>query len=554
VKKAPALVAAFAALFVCLVAPPAFSQKRGSAAITEAEIRYHLEFLGAKEFRGRETPSPELEIAALYLGNWAKHSGLKPILADGSFYQSIPITVPRVLAPRTTLRVRTDDGERVFDYGRSFGGDFTESGSYSGEVVFAGLGISEPDRGWDDLKDLDLYRKVAVILDAQRPGDSFELGSTYSFRLFSRINAIRQRGAAAVLSIVPPDLQAKKDAGLATFEDIPIGRLAIQYETQRRGTPPPQAPAQTRTGRPPLPFVNAHIDHAAAAAVLGLDRSGIAGLFEAVKDGRPVAAGPVPGRSVRLDTEVEVRPDTTRNVVAQVEGSDPVLKKEYVVVCAHYDHLGISDGEIIAGADDNGTATAALMGIARALTAERPRRTVILAWFTGEERGYIGSHYFVNNCPVPVERISACLNMDMLGRNETDHLFLVGSDLLSSELDQAIHRVNRRYGLDFRFDYAYSNLTHPQRVYFRSDQYPHIRFGIPSVWFFCGFTPDYHTPRDVLAAVDYKKVWRCARLVYLTAMEVAGKPALLKLDVNPEVTSRGRHNLAVKSLYENIKQ
>ncbi len=108
---------------------------------------------------------------------------------------------------------------------------------------------------------------------------------------------------------------------------------------------------------------------------------------------------------------------------------------------------------------------------------------MIIAWFTGEERGYIGSQFFVNNSVVPIEKINACLNMDMLGRNNTDSLFLVGSDLLSSELDKTIHKVNRQHNINFGFDYTYSNLTHPQRVYFRSDQYPHIRFGIPSVWF-----------------------------------------------------------------------
>ena len=180
----------------------------------------------------------------------------------------------------------------------------------------------------------------------------------------------------------------------------------------------------------------------------------------------------------------------------------------------------------------------------------RLERTLVLMFSTGEEQGMNGSHYFINNCPVPVEKISACLNMDMLGRNNTDSLFLVASDFLSSELDASINRVNRKFGINFGFDYRYSDLAHPQRVYFRSDHYPFLRFGIPSVWFFCGFTPDYHTERDVPEAVDYKKLVKATKLVYLTAFDTGNMKGLLNLDANPAVTSRGRHNLTERSLFE----
>lgn len=161
-----------------------------------------------------------------------------------------------------------------------------------------------------------------------------------------------------------------------------------------------------------------------------------------------------------------------------------------------------------------------------------------------------GSHFFINNCPIPVEKISACLNMDMIGRNDPDSLFLVGSDLLSTGLDASINKVNKKHGINFRFDYRYSDPAHPQRVYFRSDHYPFIRFGIPGVWFFSGFTPDYHTSRDVTEFVDYIKVCKTTKLVYLTAFDIGNMKELLKLDVNPAVITRGIHNLTERSLFE----
>ena len=168
----------------------------------------------------------------------------------------------------------------------------------------------------------------------------------------------------------------------------------------------------------------------------------------------------------------------------------------------------------------------------------------------GEEQLMHGSNYFVNNCPVPIEKITANINIDMLGRNHTDSLFLIGSDRLSSELDQAIAKVNNTSGIKFGFDYRYSNVTHPQRFMFRSDHYPFMRFGIPAVWFFCGLTDDYHTYRDSIENVDFIKFYKATKLVYLTIMEVGNRKDLLRLDINPAVTTRGAHNLSEISLYQ----
>ncbi|MCX6224193.1 MAG: M28 family peptidase, partial [Bacteroidia bacterium] len=326
--------------------------------------------------------------------------------------------------------------------------------------------------------------------------------------------------------------------------------------TQRRGTSAAQTPqnqAQQPPRRPSLPFGQAAVDYNVAASILGITPEEVAGMFLTVRQGKQVPGQLLTGTRIQLIVEVESHNSTSRNVIAQIPGSDPQLKDEYIVICAHHDHLGISDGQIIAGADDDGTGTVALLEIAQALLTERPKRSVIIAWFTGEEQGLYGSHYFANNCPVPVENISTCLNLDMLGRNNTDSLYLVGSNLLSSELDASIRKVNKKSGINFGFDYLYSNLTHPQRVYFRSDHYPFIRFGIPSVWLFCGFTPDYHTPKDVVEYIDYQKFIKVAKLTYLTAFDIGNQKNLLKLDVNPEVTSRGKHNMQTRSLFENTR-
>lgn len=545
-------------IFLLILLPAyglSFSQSGGLRTITEKELRYHLEFLGAREFRGRETPSPELEIATLYLGNWAKNAGLKSIMKDGSFYQTVPVTVTSVFQPNSRIRLSKGSGEQIYYYGKSFGGNFSASGSYYGSVVFAGLGLSDSKNGWDDLKDLDLAGRVVVILDEQRPGNKTESGVSYSNRLNSIISGIRNRGASAVFSVVNNEREEKMAAGVRIFDDIPSGRMGTLFDSQRtKFTPVPATNDEQTMTRPLLPFGQAEISHELAVEILGLSKSEIGEMFRMIKKGVQVPSKVVSDIRVQLDVEVEKYESVSRNVIALVEGSDPVLRKEYIVICGHHDHLGISDGEIMPGADDNGTATVALIEIAQALMTERPKRSVLLCWFTGEEKGMNGSHYFINNCPVPVENITTCLDMDMLGRNNPDSLYLVGSDLLSSGLDASINKVNKKSGINFGFDYRYSNLTHPQRVYFRSDHYPFIRFGIPSVWFFCGFTPDYHTPKDALESIDYTKFYKVTKLVYLTAYDIGNMKEMLKLDVNQAVTSRGKHNITESSLFQVVNK
>lgn len=527
-----------------------YSQAKGLKTITEKELRYHLDFLGAKEFRGRETPSHELEIATHYIGNWAKHTGLKPLMADGSFYQEVPVKVTAVSVEGTKMKVKIGNNEATYYFGKSFGGNFPSDGTYSGTVLFAGLGISDSANGWDDLKDLDLRGKIVIIIDEQRPGSKSEPSSWLTSRMASVVSGIRERGASAILSVVSPEKQKRISTPSGFYDYVPTGRLGTIYDSQKTSFSTPSDQGSAKQERPLLPFTFAEISHQLAAAILGKTEGEIKGFFTTVRSGNKLPAKELPEVYVKLDVEVESYKATSRNVIALIEGTDPQLKDEYIVISGHHDGRGIDDGEIIPAADDNGTATVALMEIGQALLAERPKRSVILAWVTGEEQGMNGSHYFINNCPVPVEKISACLDMDMLGRNNPDSLFLVGSDLLSTELDGSIRKVNQKSGINFGFDYRYSNMTHPQRVYFRSDHYPFIRFGIPSVWFFCGFTNDYHTYRDVPELIDYTKFLKVTKLVYLTALDIGNMKNLLKLDVNPAVTSRGKHNLKEISLFQ----
>jgi Zn-dependent M28 family amino/carboxypeptidase len=269
-------------------------------------------------------------------------------------------------------------------------------------------------------------------------------------------------------------------------------------------------------------------------------------MFASIAGGRRVP-GNVVDKRIELSVVTERRSVSSPNVLAVLEGSDPTLKNEYIVIGAHHDHLGMRNGRPLNGADDDGSGTVAMLEIAQALSLNKPKRSVILAWFTGEEKGLLGSHYFVNNCPVPLDKISANLNLDMISRNDPNSLYLIASNNLSTELDQAILGMNDKH-FKMKFDYEYNDRTHQARFYYRSDHYPFIRVGIPAVWLFCGTTPDYHQLTDTIDRVDFAKMEKVTRLTYLVTLQIGNKPELLKLDANPEVKTRGKHNTSVESI------
>ena len=549
----------FAGVLVLTFVVSADAQKKGMASIKAQELKVHLDFIGSEIFQGRNTPSRELDITCGYVENLVKLYGLKPILPDGSYYQTIPLIMSKLSETGTQLTVVTDKGNYTFNYPGAFG--FTTrpgEGVYGGPVVFVGLGVSADSLGWDDYGDVDLRGKLVVMLESTLPRDHI-LSQSQNARRFlqNRAAVARGKGASAVLTVMSEERENIFVTNGTLFENPETAQWVIVNETERPvprtaapvTAPVPAARDTSRAARPPAtptgPFLQAEIRHETAMAILGISKDELKNLFSTLSNGQQVPRKDLTDRIVSVTVKLQKRNAQTENVVACVGGSDPVLKNEYIIIGCHTDHLGISRSRIMPGADDNGSGTVAMLEIAQALMIEHPKRTVILAWFTGEEKGLKGSHFMANNSPVPIEKVSTMLNMDMISRNNPDSLYLIASNLLSTELDKAINDMNKKYTIGLGFDYRYNNTTDRNRFYFRSDQLPYTLFGVPSVWFFCGTTSDYHTPGDTIDKVDYKKMEKVTRLVYLTAMEVGNMKELLKLDANPQVTTRGKHNIAV---------
>ena len=220
-------------------------------------------------------------------------------------------------------------------------------------------------------------------------------------------------------------------------------------------------------------------------------------------------------------------PRTAPNVVGVLRGSDPVLRDEYVVLSAHMDHVGVGSPDargdsIYNGADDNASGTVALMEIAEAMAslATPPARSILFVLVSGEERGLWGSAHFVADPPVPIAQMVADLNMDMVGRNWSDTIVVIGQG--HSDMGETLARVNAAHpelGMT-----AIDDLWPEERFFFRSDHYNFARRGVPALFFFNGVHEDYHRPSDSAEKLDGEKASRVARLVFHLALEIAESP------------------------------
>jgi Zn-dependent M28 family amino/carboxypeptidase len=250
-----------------------------------------------------------------------------------------------------------------------------------------------------------------------------------------------------------------------------------------------------------------------------------------------------PEKKLSITVRKESSGTSTQNVVAVFEGSDPVLKNEYVALGAHYDHVGVGaavNGDAIYnGADDDGSGTTAMLAMAEALahTTSRPKRSILFVWHSGEEKGLWGSRYFTEYPTVPLDKIVTQINMDMIGRSKVEgdtqprngalsgpnQIYVIGSKMMSTELGELTEAVNRQY-LNLTYDYRYDDPADPNRFFFRSDHYNYARKGIPIVFFFDGEHVDYHRPGDSADKIDYQKMEKVTRTIYMTMWEIANRP------------------------------
>ena len=530
-------------------------EKTGLFSITAAELKHHLDFLAADEFKGRDTPSAELKIASKYISNLSKKYGLLPVMSDNSYFQPIPLETSIVSEGETSIILKSKAGKEEFKFKMDFGVEDKNlsSGNIKGNMVFLGLGHQTLDKSWDDLKNINIEGKIVVILDANLLENHVLRSDGTGMHLRARAEKLVEMGAKAVVKIIDNERETFFQKSGFKFENS-VKSIVIQQtgadfasaynwdgSSWEKKEPVQKEPVQKEGSGS---FNNIQIRHEMATAILGVSGKELNEMFVRVKRGEQISSRNLKGMILDIKIKVKKGVETTRNILALVEGTDPELKNEYVIVGAHYDHIGTTEGGVYNGANDNGSGTVGLIELAEAMANNRPARSVIIAWFTGEEKGLWGSEYFVSNPPVPLEKISAYINLDVISGDELNKITVTGSEVLSSELDNLINEISEDK-LKGSLDYMKDTPSLSNFFFTRSDHFSFIMRGIPSVWF--GAHSDHldhiHQVSDVTETIYFDKIEHITKFSYLLALEVANYKTMLALDRTPEITKRGSHNL-----------
>jgi Zn-dependent M28 family amino/carboxypeptidase len=503
---------------------------RGVDTISAAQLRDYLYFIASDEMEGRDTPSRGLDTTAKFIAMNLSRWGFKPAGDDGTFFQKIALRRDQIDPAHTSAEI---NGQKF-----TIGDDFLPnavSATLTGPPVYVGRGWIVQSKNVDDYKGIEVKDKIMVVFGQGLPPGltQADMRANQGQGLASPANYARQHGAKGILTV--------PDAGTTQNWEQQRQRLML----------PPRATVekfQTQTNNAPVPTIT--MSAKMANALFDGEKSDAATIITRAQSSEPVPAFDL-NSSKKVNITIAVKPDHpgTQNIVAVWEGGDAVLKNEYVAVGAHYDHIGIcapgTADPICNGADDDGSGTTALLGMAEAISHSkaRPKRSVLFVWHCGEEKGLWGSRYFTDYPTIPLAQIVTQLNIDMIGRSKKDgdteprnkdlsgpnQIYVIGSKMMSTELGELTEAVNKSF-LNLQFDYRYDDPNDPNRFFFRSDHYNYARKGIPIVFFFDGVHEDYHRPGDEPQKIDYQKMEKVARTIYLTLWEVANRSTRVKVD------------------------
>ena len=493
-------------LYTCISAQES-SLSQGAETITISELRDHIYYLASDELEGRLPGTPGFEKTMEYVVTQLRQVGLSPVCKTSdsklSYYQDITINK---YSPGKDNRVTIikNANERIFVFEDNFiiicGNPF-EIKELSGGLAFVGAGIREPEYGIDDYKNIDVKGKWVVVLPGE---ESFPMAikkklpleilqkykSDSSEKWEIIIQNANDAGAIGVISLPIPSYPLESIAG--SFHDKIIlpgfGKLTWDYS------------------KPFLVIDSSMVDY-----LFNGEK------YDLIRNKESYKTFVLKNTEFKLQKEYNLSTTHTANVVALIEGSDPILKNEYIILGAHIDHLGIRKNEVMNGADDNASGCAAVVEIAEALVKSKLKRSVICILFTGEELGLLGSYYFTENSPIPLKNIIAVNNLDMIGRPNgiSNEFSTIGAERISPKLKEIICGVNNQTLQLILDSVNYNN------YYSRSDQYSFYLKRIPSVVFTSGEHKDYHTPADDPEKIDYEFLQKNCQLVYEIILKLA---------------------------------
>ncbi len=500
-----------------------------SQSINEKKAYQHLSVLASDEFEGRDTGKKGAWLAAEYIKKQFKALGLKgPV--KGDYYQPIDLSTNQVVQSIVSINGKPLELLKDFIIAPSSvtGEGFTFNNK---KVIFVGYGNTKVEK--NDFAAQNVQGKVVMIFQDNTPANRPEQRQRMADQQ-QKIAYLSDQQALALV-VVDPSLDQYSEATAARYKNGE-GRMIMKTNAYLEGLKTQKS----------LPVIN--ISTAVANEILKTSKTSVATLQQQLKDNN---------KSVSQELDVAFCASAVRkieqvraeNVLGFLEGSDPVLKKEVLVLTAHYDHIGINDygtDRINNGADDDGSGTTAIIMLAEAFTKAKkagkgPKRSILFMTVVGEEKGLLGSEWYSEFPVFPLKNTIANLNIDMIGRVDADHqnnpdyIYIIGSDMLSSDLNKLGIKANKDY-LNMTLDMRYNNRTDPNQFYYRSDHYNFAKHNIPVIFYFNGVHPEYHQPGDEIDKINFPMMVRRSKLVYYTAWELANAAKRPLVDKNADGT------------------
>lgn len=550
------------ALVAAFTFSSAGAKGNGRDAITQEDLKEWLTYLASDELEGRNTYTEGLGLAAGYIAERLRSWGVKPGGPNGSYFQRVAVLGVKS-DNNSTITVEAGGQTRTFKNkeGVNFPANVGRKRTLtSDQIEFVGYGLNAPLAKHNDYEGRNVKGKTVVFLGSAPP-KGME-GPEYRRALGGRSRyATDQAGAIASIGVAG----GFRRGGQGQGAQAPGG------QGQAQGGPP--GGGQFGGGQADgSDFTTVQrLDAETPPAPTGQDEffeflfSGADVKYAELKD-KASKGEPLPGfalKNVRITFNIDakyqvVRTQYTHNVVGIIEGADPKLKETYVAFGAHYDHVGYAEGEggqgasgqgagaprglrppgrvtegatadrVWNGADDDGSGTVTIMGMAKAFaTGPKPRRSLIFVWHSGEEKGLWGSRYFADYPTVAMDKVVAQVNMDMVGRNrdnkaeEANTVYIVGSDRISTEFHNMTVDANAALAKPLKLDYEMNDPTDLEQIYYRSDHYSYAAKGVPIVFLTTGLHPDYHANTDSVEKINFEKMARIGQYAYEIGMRTA---------------------------------
>ncbi len=479
--------------------------EKGFEVIEPQQLKSYLTFLASDKLEGRETSYQGQKIAAQFIASEFRKLGLIPIGDSCGYFQHFDVEVRR---PDSSSQIILKHFNREYVVKDDLLSMMLKDTTVTDSLVFVGYGIKKDSLN-SDYANVDVNGKIVLIVQ----------NDTIISGVNQYISLLRDKIIPAVISnakgiILTGDMQQTK---------IAFGNFIMKGSFRN---------IASSVIRRDMPIPVFFVSEASADSMLSPAGITIAQFRRDYALHHQSLSQLVPSTLLTLSPKCTIERRSTENVAGLIEGSDSLLKKEIVVISAHYDHLGIHPvtHAIYHGADDNGSGTASVLELATALTrnGKRPKRSILFLSLTGEEKGLLGSLYYTEHPLFPLENTVTDLNIDMIGRTdkkheekkESDYVYIIGADKLSSELNELNVRADSTtVGLDL--DYTYNDENDPEQLFKRSDQYNFAKNNIPIIFYTTGFHQDYHEPTDVVEKIDFYKMTKIVKLIYTTAWFIA---------------------------------